>query len=118
MIYLHLTEDQRDELGVLSRQAVGRVALRALLVLLSESGFTVPQIAAIHACGQDVVRIWLHRYEQHGVAGLEDEPRELSTPQGSAGWIHRGCPGQPVAILFGACPSVLERCFAGCLLGA
>lgn len=81
MVYVHLTESQRDELGVISRQAIGRVALRAHMVLLSDRGFTVPQIAAIHACGQDVVRIWLHRYEQHGVAGLEDEPRSGRPPK-------------------------------------
>src|SRR5215471_14656918 len=75
MIYVHLTEDQRDELQVVSRQAIGRVALRAHMVLLSDRGFTVPQIAAIHDCGEDVVRLWLHRFEQHGVAGLEEEPR-------------------------------------------
>ncbi len=75
MIYVHLTQSQRDELSALSRQAIGRVALRAHMVLLSDRGFTVPQIAVIHTCGEDVVRTWLHRYEQHGVAGLEDEPR-------------------------------------------
>lgn len=81
MIYVHLTENQRDELGVVSRQAIGRVALRAHMVLLSDRGFTVSQIATIHACGEDVVRIWLHRYEQHGVAGLEDEPRSGRPPK-------------------------------------
>lgn len=81
MIYVHLTENQRDELGVVSRQAIGRVALRAQMVLLSDRGFTVSQIALIHACGEDVVRIWLHRYEQHGVAGLEDEPRSGRPPK-------------------------------------
>ena len=75
MIYVHLTEDQRDELNFVSRQAIGRVALRAHMVLLSDRGFTVPQIAAIHTCGEDVVRIWLHRYEREGVDGLEDDPR-------------------------------------------
>src|SRR5215472_16879453 len=105
MIYVSLTQTQRDEFTSHSHRAIGRVALRAQMVLLSDRGFTVPQIAAIHACGQDVVRIWLHRYQQHGVAGLEDEPRESSTPQGSAGWTHRGCPGERVAILFGAYPS-------------
>jgi transposase len=81
MIYVHLTVDQRDELNVVSRQAIGRVALRAHMVLLSDRGFTVPQVAAIHDCGEDVVRIWLHRYEQHGVAGLEDEPRSGRPPK-------------------------------------
>jgi len=75
MIYVHLSQSQHDELTRVSRQASGRVALRAHMVLLSDRGFTVPQIAAIHACGEDVVRTWLHRYEREGVAGLEDEPR-------------------------------------------
>lgn len=81
MIYVHLTQSQRDELSAFSRQAIGRVALRAHMVLLCDRGFTVPQIAAIHACGEDVVRTWLHRYEQHGVAGLEDEPRSGRPPK-------------------------------------
>lgn len=75
MLYLHLTEEQRGELQQVSRQAVGRVALRARMVLLSDRGYTVPQIAALHACGCDVVRTWLRRYEVHGVAGLADRPR-------------------------------------------
>jgi transposase len=81
MIYVHLPADQRDELNVVSRQAIGRVARLSHMVLLSDRGFTVPQIAAIHDCGGDVVRIWLHRYEQHGVAGLEDEPRSGRPPK-------------------------------------
>ena len=56
MVYLSLTQTQRDELTSLSHQAIGRVALRAQMVLLSDRGFTVPWIAVIHACGQDVVR--------------------------------------------------------------
>jgi Winged helix-turn helix len=75
MIYVHLTQDQRDELGVVRRQAIGRVALRTYMVLLSDRGFTVSQIAAIHGCGDGAVRTWLHRYEREGVTGLEDEPR-------------------------------------------
>jgi hypothetical protein len=42
MIYVQLTESQRDELNAVSRQAIGRVALRAHMVLLSDRGFTVP----------------------------------------------------------------------------
>ncbi len=83
MVYIHLTVSQRDELRAISRQAIGRVALRAHMVLLSDRGFTIPQIATIHAYGQDVVRLWLHRYEQHGVAGLEDEPRSGRPPKNS-----------------------------------
>jgi transposase len=41
----------------------------------------VPQIAAIHECGEDVVRLWLHRYERDGVAGLQDEPKSGRPPK-------------------------------------
>jgi transposase len=50
------------------------------MVLLSDRSFSVPQIAQIHECGEDVVRHWLHRYQEEGVAGLEDEPRPGRPP--------------------------------------
>jgi len=81
MLYVQLTEPQRAELQQVSRQAVGRVALRAQMVLLSDRRYPVPQIAAIHGCGQDVVRGWLHRYQDRGVAGLEDLPRSGRPPK-------------------------------------
>lgn len=81
MIFVQLSDDQRQELHHVSRQAVGRIALRAHMVLLSNRSFSVPQIAEIHDCGEDVVRTWLHRYEEKGVAGLEDEPRPGGPPK-------------------------------------
>lgn len=81
MVFVKLTAEQRGELEQVSRHAVGRVALRAHMVLLSGRGFSVPQIATIHDCGQDVVRIWLHRYEREGVKGLEDEPKSGRPPK-------------------------------------
>jgi transposase len=81
MIFVHLTDAQREELEQVSRQAVGRVALRAHIVLLSDRGYVVPFIAVIHNCGCDVVRTWLHRYEQQGVAGLGDLPRSGRPPK-------------------------------------
>lgn len=80
MIHVKVSDAQRRELEQVSRQAVGRVALRAHMVLLSVRGYSVPQIAAIHDCGCDVVRTWLHRYEQEGVAGLADAPRSGRPP--------------------------------------
>src|SRR5437764_5716266 len=80
MLFIQLTDDQRHELHQVSRQAVGRVALRAHMVLLSDRSYTLRQIAEIHDCGEDVVRTWLNRYEERGVAGLEDEPRPGGPP--------------------------------------
>ncbi len=81
MIYVRLTDERRRELETVSRQAVGRVALRAHMVLLSARGYSVPRIAAIHDCGEDVVRTWLRRYREKGVAGLEDQPRSGRPPR-------------------------------------
>jgi transposase len=81
MIHLQLTDAQRQELEGVSRQAIGRVALRAHMVLLAGRGYSVPQIATIHCCGRDVVRTWLHRYAQQGVAGLEDHARSGRPPK-------------------------------------
>jgi transposase len=81
MIHAKVTDEQRRELEQVSRHAIGRVALRAHMVLLSARGYSVPQIAAIHDCGQEVVRLWLHRFEQEGVAGLDDAPRSGRPPK-------------------------------------
>ena len=75
MINVKLTVEQSHSLRQVSRHAVGRIALRAQMVLLSHRKFSVPQIATIHDCGEEVVRHWLHRYEEHGIEGLEDEPK-------------------------------------------
>lgn len=81
MIFVRLTDEQREELERVRQQAVGRVAMRAQMVLLSDRRYPVPFIAEIHRCGYDVVRTWLHRYQTQGIAGLEDEPRSGRPPK-------------------------------------
>lgn len=76
-----LDDEQRRVLKGLTRRAVGRVALRAQMVLLNSRGYTVPQIAAIFEVGEDVVRTWLHRYQQEGADGLADRPRPGRPPR-------------------------------------
>ena len=70
-----LGDEQRKALRGLRRRAVGRVAERAQLVLLSARGYSVAQIAAIFEVGEDVVRGWLHRFQEEGADGLADRPR-------------------------------------------
>ena len=76
-----LTVAQRQGLERLRRRAVGRVSQRAHMVLLSARGYTVQEIATIFACGDDVVRDWLHRYTKTGEAGLADLPRSGRPPR-------------------------------------
>ena len=76
-----LAADQRQALERLRRRAVGRVSQRAHMVLLSARGYSVPQLAAIFDVGEDVVRTWLHRYQQAGPVGLDDRPRPGRPPR-------------------------------------
>ena len=76
-----LSEEQRQELRRLRRGAVGRVAERAQMVLLSARGYSVAEIAAIFEVGHDVVRTWLHRYQREGAAGLPDRRRPGRPPK-------------------------------------
>jgi transposase len=76
-----LTDEQRRALLILRRRAVGRVAMRAQMVLLSARGYAVAQIAEIFEVGEDVVRTWLHRFQQDGPDGLTDRPRPGRPPK-------------------------------------
>ena len=76
-----LSEDERKVLRGLRRRAVGRVAERAQMVLLSTRGYTVSQIAEIFEVGEDTVRTWLHRYQARGPDGLVDCPRPGRRPK-------------------------------------
>jgi transposase len=76
-----LSDEQRQALLVLRRRAVGRVSMRAQMVLLSARGYAVPQIAEIFEVGEEVVRTWLHRFQQAGPDGLADCPRPGRPPK-------------------------------------
>ena len=76
MIFVHpLTDDERQTLRKLERQAVGRVAKRARIILWSDQGRSVPEIASLLDLSKPTVRMWIQRYEAHGILGLYDEPR-------------------------------------------
>jgi transposase len=76
MIYVRpLTEEERKELKRMRRQEIGRVSLRAQIVLLSEKHWTVPQIAALFEMSRVTIRYWIERFERWGPEGLYDEER-------------------------------------------
>lgn len=77
---VELNPVERWELRELTRTAVGRVALRALMVLWRAEGLTTLDIAARLDCHRDTVTLWLDRYRSLGLAGLEDEPRSGRPP--------------------------------------
>src|SRR3954469_4676709 len=76
-----LSDEHRQMLEPVRRRAVGRVSQRAHMVLLSARGYPVEQIAEIFGVGEDVVRTWLHRYEQAEPLGLDDRPQPGRPPK-------------------------------------
>ena len=52
-----------------------RVGVRLVMILLSHRGWTAVAIAELLGCDPSTVRRRIHRYNQHGVAGLVDRPR-------------------------------------------
>jgi transposase len=69
------SEAECQALRDLTRQAAGRVALRALMVLWSAERVPIAEIAARLSCRPKTVRKWLRRFARSGVAGLLDLPR-------------------------------------------
>lgn len=60
----------------MTREEVGRVALRAQMVLLSARGFTAQEIAEIQGVADVTVYKWLDRFDEGGPEGLYDRERE------------------------------------------
>lgn len=79
-IHIELNDEQRQGLRQLAREAIGRISERAHFVLLSDQGKSVPEIGALMGYSAQAVYPWLERYQQHGVAGLADEPRSGRPP--------------------------------------
>lgn len=69
------TEEERKELVRMTQQEIGRVAMRAQMILLSAQGYKVPKIVEIHDTSNVTVYKWLDRFDAEGPAGLYDRPR-------------------------------------------
>lgn len=86
-----LEANDRAELEGWLRSATTRQSLaqRAQILLLSDDGFTVPQITEKRDCSPQRVYKWRRRYGSDGVSGLHDLPR----------------PGQPIKLT----PEIVDR---------
>ena len=70
-----------DDYRVLKKAVAGRKtpagrARRAKIVLLSNQGHTAREIAYRLGCNERTALKWIGRFNRHGVAGLEEGPRE------------------------------------------
>lgn len=71
-----LTEEEREALQERHRAHESfRIRQRAQGILLSEKGYSLNEIADILDVDRDTVSIWFSRFEQEGIAGLDDRER-------------------------------------------
>ena len=75
------TELEKQKLQQMTQHAIGRVALRAQMVLLSVRGKSVPEIAEIQETTDVTVYTWLDRFDEEGPDGLYDRPRSGRPPK-------------------------------------
>lgn len=75
------TDQEHTELKRMKRQEVGRVAVRAHMILLSSRGHAAPEIADLHGVTHPMVYKWFDRFEEEGPAGLYDREREGRPPK-------------------------------------
>ena len=75
-----LTSQEQTELERMTRQEIGRVAMRAQMILLSARKYSAPDIADILDTSRVTVYTWLDRFDAEGPAGLYDRPRSGRPP--------------------------------------
>lgn len=75
------TDEEREELHRMKRQEVGRVSVRAHIILLSDRGYSAPQIAELHSVTDPMVYKWMDRFDEEGPSGLYDRDREGRPPK-------------------------------------
>ena len=75
------TDKEHTELKRMKRQEIGRVGVRAHIILLSSRGHTAPEIAEVHEVTHPMVYKWFDRFDEEGPAGLYDRDREGRPPK-------------------------------------
>ena len=72
-----LTDEDRETLEGLTRRTTAAVGLvrRARIVLRAAAGVPLDRIARELGVRRNVVRTWVDRYGEAGLAGLQDRPR-------------------------------------------
>src|SRR5690242_12722597 len=72
-----VTDEERQAVARLarSRRAPARAVERAQVVHAALEGVVVEEIAVRLHLARNTVYLWLHRFAERGLAGLEDEPR-------------------------------------------
>jgi transposase len=65
-----LSKEEKEALICLKQKRSSNIGMRALFILLSDQGHTVPRIAKQTGYSAQRIRIWLKRYQKTGIKGL------------------------------------------------
>jgi transposase len=78
-----LTEEEAHVIRTVARSQTASVRLveRARIIHLASQGKSIPHIRKELNLAPNTVRTWFKRFEQQGLAGLEDEPRPGAPPR-------------------------------------
>jgi len=71
MIFVQLTEDEKTELEVIRKQASSRNSEKSLMVLMNNEKKSPVKIATLLKRNPHTVRLWLKRYIESGIEGLQ-----------------------------------------------
>ncbi|MFW6116613.1 MAG: helix-turn-helix domain-containing protein [bacterium] len=69
------SEADQEELERMTRQEIGREAMRAHMIVLSAEGYRVPGIVEVHNTTNITVYKWFDRFDAERPSGLYDLPR-------------------------------------------
>jgi len=70
MLRVNLSKEEQDELESFRKHASSKDSEKALIILLSNDGKTVPEIAQTLKRNPHTIRDWLKRYMKKGIKGL------------------------------------------------
>lgn len=70
------TDQEHQTLEATTREAVGRVAPQAQMILLSAQGYSAPTTAEMQDIAKVTVYKWIDRFDEEGFSGLYDHDRE------------------------------------------
>ena len=74
-------EEQKALRELYRRTNKADVRTRCQMILLSSEEYAVSKIADLTLFNEDSILYWFDRYEQDGLAGLEDRPRTGRRPK-------------------------------------
>jgi len=74
-------EEQKALRELYRRTDKADVRTRCQMILLSSEEYAVSKIADLTLFNEDSILYWFDRYEQDGLAGLEDRPRTGRRPK-------------------------------------